>query len=85
MAAVDPRAETGDDGRRFRGTGQTRHLVAAGEQFGDDGAADESGCSGDENVHGDLFRRRRTQVMSDADITDGSTDVRSCHQGIASG
>ena len=32
--------------------GETEHLMAVGEQFLDDGGADETGRSGDENTHG---------------------------------
>ena len=41
------------DGRgRLVGAGQTDHLVAGGEELGDDGGADEAGRAGDEDTHG---------------------------------
>lgn len=74
VAEVDDRPEVLDDRCRCLGAGQAGHLVPGGDELGDDGTPDESGCSGDEDVHGML-----SLVMSGADVIDHSTDVRFCH------
>jgi hypothetical protein len=51
IAALDVGAERGDLGRGGVRAGQAEHLVAGGEQFGDDGGRDPAGRPGDEDTH----------------------------------
>ncbi len=51
-APRDLGADSRQLGRAGVGARQPQHLVTVGEQFLDDGGADEAGGAGDENTHG---------------------------------
>ena len=56
VAAQHLGAQVGDRRGGGVGAGQSDHLVAVGDEFGDDGGGDVAGRTGDENTHGNSSR-----------------------------